>query len=539
MTLLSDFLSQHASKNKSVITHTRIPDKDRNIYGGSYHIPSEELATFYDLYYAHVFERHHEEYLTELQPELGTLAIDIDFRYKTAERKYDNTHIVSFIELIGELLETLVAPKVPIPVYVFEKPTINIQPKEIKDGIHFIFGIRLDRTVREMLYRRLLRKMSIWGELEEHLTNSWESVLDHGVFVGTTGWQLYGSRKPGYMAYKLTGVYVCKDDGSGMETFSHKLNHFDVSERISELSVQYGYPVGELKPQFIDEYERLRNPQKVAPVVTGALTQVSEIDRKLEEIFTDPELVRLRETHEYAMCLPPPYFDEYEKWIRVGWALKNTSPLMFPSWIKFSSQSSKFDYGQVLDMQEKWDSWMKKENKLTEKSIAYWARNENEEAYNAIRTKTLDFLVSEVILQKNATEFDYATILHFMYKDSFACTSIRNKTWYEYSGQRWTETDSGTNLRRKISAADGVLKLFQKKMVESQGECQKYDSVTQPEKFEAARKRPFHIASLMTDLKRTDKKQNIMREACDLFFIPKFISLLDSKNHILCFQWMK
>ena len=54
---LSDFLTKHNSKtieqnggNSSKFTHTRIPNKELNIYGGSFTIEKEELPTFYRLY---------------------------------------------------------------------------------------------------------------------------------------------------------------------------------------------------------------------------------------------------------------------------------------------------------------------------------------------------------------------------------------------------------------------------------------------------------------------------------------------------------
>ena len=60
---LNEFLAKHSAKNVTTntgtvnITHTRIPDKDLNIYAGSYIIPREELDTFYGLYYNHIFEK--------------------------------------------------------------------------------------------------------------------------------------------------------------------------------------------------------------------------------------------------------------------------------------------------------------------------------------------------------------------------------------------------------------------------------------------------------------------------------------------------
>ena len=58
---LTDFLCKHIIKSgdkNSVITHTRIPDKSLNIYGGSYSIKPEELEIFQALYYDHVFNKN-------------------------------------------------------------------------------------------------------------------------------------------------------------------------------------------------------------------------------------------------------------------------------------------------------------------------------------------------------------------------------------------------------------------------------------------------------------------------------------------------
>lgn len=54
---LTEFLIKHNAKNDKNIspTHTRIGDKELNIYAGSYIIPKEDLSTFYALYYDHVF----------------------------------------------------------------------------------------------------------------------------------------------------------------------------------------------------------------------------------------------------------------------------------------------------------------------------------------------------------------------------------------------------------------------------------------------------------------------------------------------------
>ena len=79
---LNEFLTQHKPSEGALITHTRIGDKTLNIYGGAYNIPKEELPLFYRLYYENVFVKERKEYLTEKQPVIGPIAIDLDFHYE-------------------------------------------------------------------------------------------------------------------------------------------------------------------------------------------------------------------------------------------------------------------------------------------------------------------------------------------------------------------------------------------------------------------------------------------------------------------------
>ena len=62
---LNDYLSKHKANDGDPITHTRIGDKELNIYGGKYNIPSSDLTTFYRVYYDSIFVKGQKEYLTE------------------------------------------------------------------------------------------------------------------------------------------------------------------------------------------------------------------------------------------------------------------------------------------------------------------------------------------------------------------------------------------------------------------------------------------------------------------------------------------
>ena len=65
-----------------------------------------------------------------------------------------------------------------------------------------IVKIMVSSEFKILLWQELWQKLSVvWEDLP--IQNSWESVLDKGVFEGTTNWQIFGSRKPLHEAYEL------------------------------------------------------------------------------------------------------------------------------------------------------------------------------------------------------------------------------------------------------------------------------------------------------------------------------------------------
>jgi hypothetical protein len=143
---LSEFLAKHNAKNENGnvgLTHTRIPSKELNIYGGSYIIPKEELKTFWKLYHAHVFINNKKEYLTEKQLEIGPILVDFDFRYdyNVSTRRHTKEHIqdiiILYLEVLKEILKFVVNK--PFDIYVMEKPNPVEYRGKIKDGIHAIW----------------------------------------------------------------------------------------------------------------------------------------------------------------------------------------------------------------------------------------------------------------------------------------------------------------------------------------------------------------------------------------------------------------
>jgi phage/plasmid-associated DNA primase len=213
MTSLSDFLTAHKSVSGGAYTHTRIGDKTHGVYGGSYNIPDEDYADFWQLYSKHI-QSGKQEYLTEKQYADGPLVVDLDFHYapEIETRQHTNDDVLSIIELYAEHLTDMVEGELPTyEIYVSHKSAVNMLDEKTKDGIHIFFSVRVPRIIQKALRAEMLELLP---QVLEHLPliNNWDGVLDEGITNGGTNWQLLGSRKPCNKAYEITHAFRVAGD---------------------------------------------------------------------------------------------------------------------------------------------------------------------------------------------------------------------------------------------------------------------------------------------------------------------------------------
>jgi hypothetical protein len=132
------------------------------------------------------------------------MAVDFDFRYNhsVTKRQHNREHIDDMVcEYLTYIKDCYtILPNVPFYIYIFEKPNVNrLEDGSLtKDGIHMVIGLQIDHTMQLIIREKMMEKLSeIW---DLPLINTWDSVLDEGISSGKTGWQLFGSKKPGNQA---------------------------------------------------------------------------------------------------------------------------------------------------------------------------------------------------------------------------------------------------------------------------------------------------------------------------------------------------
>ena len=546
---VDEFLKAHTVVGKDKITHTRIGDKELNVYPGKYSIPDVDLPLFYKLYNKKVFIDKRLDFLTEVQKQDGPILVDVDFRYlpEIEDRQHTEGHIEDLVDLHLEQLRKIVEipQHSPFDVYVFEKPGVKLLDTKTKDGIHIIVGMHVSRQVQSLLRQKVLK--SIGDILEDlPLTNTYEDVLDEGIAKGHTNWQLFGSCKPGHDRYGLTHHYTFTiDDEKELEWDEHEVLDSKLLNLLPLMGARaIDLPRFSVKDNVKTELVKEEKPQKKSTAkklnvhynqddIKGisSIEQLKELTETAIESFSC-EQYELKETHLFTMCLNEAFYDPRDKWIRVGWALHNKSSKLFLTWMLFSSQSDKFDVGDIPGYYDEWKS-MKQDSTdfktYTDRSIMYWAKEANPIAYNKIKEQTVDYYVNRTL--RGATEYDVAQVLFHLFKDKYRCVSIKNKIWYEFIEGRWIEIDSGTTLRHKIS--QHLSPLYIEKSLNTTSSMTNQDDVGEKQSLITKMCSKFSEIGML--LKKTAFKNNVMRECCDIFYEPQFLGKLDRNPYLLSF----
>jgi len=551
---MENFLKKFYTNDRASHTHTKIKCEKLNISGGSYNIPEEEIDNFYKVYKQHIFDEGKQAYLTEKKLVEGQILIDVDFKYSVEidTRQHTKNHIIDLINCTLDIINKIKKNDgQSLICYIFEKDNVNTEETQTKDGIHIMINLKMDNKCKCILRKYLIEEMQqVWSDLP--ITNSWSNVFDDSIMIGDSNWQLFGSRKPGHQDYKIKYVFNCiyTDRWSIQE---QKINLSWVKENFKKLTARNSDLIDmQLNPDIEQEYNSTIVTQKKPNKSNNMVKLISNIsntkqpqhinsEEELNEYVDDfifnltPTEYHIKEAHNYVMILPEEYWGSgsYSKWIRVGWALKNTDNRLFISWIKFSSQSSNFDYSQIEDLYHKWMNFdSSNKEALTMKSIIYWCKISNENEYKKIYNDTIYHYVNYSI--KNSTDYDLANVLYHLFKESYVCSSIKSSQWYEFIDNRWVEIDDGSSLRSKISVEmheiyhKEALRHQQSQFISDNKNTNQTKSIT-----DDVKELMISIGKTSAKLKTSSNKNTIMNEAKEIFYDNEFCSKLDKNNYLL------
>jgi len=575
--LLDGFLKTHLHKkvpgSKTCHTHTRIGDKTLSIYGGSYFISDDELDQFYRKYMDSVFASGNDDYITERQSkddnEVSPILIDLDFKYDevVTKRQHTNNNIEEIIGLYLEKMKLIFNfnQNRQIPVYVFEKKTINRVVKDdkviVKDGIHLLIGVQCERKAHTKLRELVLKDIGDFLN-DLPLTNSLEDIVDDSIASGNTNWQLYGSKKPGNERYNLTYHYTCTlHDNDEFELIrkddlvKYKKNVQD----FKKLSAHYKENIQlELKPSMIELFNNTTVKMKKVRSITREesfnidnVSSVEHLERICAELMDIDMSISanytFKETHDYLMIIHSTFSDTYKSWIEVGWALKNTDERLFISWMLFSAKSTKYsnDFSDinirntVIDHYEMWKNFKKDDACLTNKSIIYWAKTcyigkkDIENKWELLQKSSIDYYLDQAIKSKGC-DYDMGLIIYCKFKENFILADHKNNVWFIYAKNRWNAIQGEPEILTIISST--IYDMLQDKMISVVNFLHNQNLEQESKEHKQQEEKIITILKMAANCRNESKKRGMLASVKQLFYDKDFIQKSDQYNHLLSFD---
>ena len=196
------------------------------------------------------------------------------------------------------------------------------------------------------------------------------------------------------------------------------------------------------------------------------------------------------------------------------------------------SKASDFNYNTIPDLYHQWKQYFNKDSKpgVTKRSIMYWVKQDNFEGYEKVKNESIDYYIEESL--NTQTEYDLAQVLKQMYKDKYVCVSYDKKgIWYTFKNHKWIQ-DKGLSLREAISKQ--MYDLYSLKLIKLTDEYHHYEPADDRAIY--IQKRAKIVGEVKIRLKKTCDKNNILREAMEVFYDGDFVRSMDTNKHLLCFN---
>jgi P4 family phage/plasmid primase-like protien len=528
---LQTFINKYKSEKGKPYTNTSIGNPKFSV-----NVPPDNYDEFLNLYALAITNGVHL-YLTEKPLDPSPIRIDLDFRFsqdlntegeaKPLVRKYNDTIITKIMESYFKILNTyLTIPDEANIGYVMEKPSPTLFRNKIKDGIHIIFPhIIISNNIQHFIRKKVLDNANEIFNIPD-ICNVPEDIVDKAI-ISANCWQMYGSKKPDSETYRVSKIYIYKDDK--IETLKYARSAKEEIDFIKLFSMRRPNmtitETKEDKKNDVEEYIRhvlpaIDKKQKDKldnNIFSSKLTNITKNYTNDDDYILAKELV--------IECLSHSRADKYNDWINLGWALRNIDYRLLNTWIEFSKISTSYVEGEC---QQLWDR-MRKEH-LSMGTLRWWAKQDNLQKYNEIINNSITPLIDTAIGSEGA-HYDVAKVVQGIYKGEYK--AINKDTWYKYdkNTHRWIKTREGLNLRKALS--EDICKKFMERGIYYNNMMMTTSDEGQKEVYS---KKAASASKISLKLKTSGFKDSVMKECKCLFIDEKFEELLDNRSYLLGFE---
>jgi P4 family phage/plasmid primase-like protien len=505
---------------------------------GKFLFNRNSLEEFWDMYCKEIQENSNFSYGIAEKPQqyLPVLA-DIDLKIKDTEQKlekdklYSEKQLEDIIGIYQSILKKIIqdCDEKDLTCVVLEK-NLYTQTKNgfsyIKNGFHLHFPkIFINKVEQEVhIIPRVQEQMKEMEIFKNIGITDYTSVVDKGSHINP--WLLYGSKKSDESGvYKITKIYDCDLKKISIEKAFSGYQIYDNKDQLININKNIEYYL----PRILSIIPYNRQEKRIKRGIVLPLKEKLKKERKKSS--GDKRTLGAEEALILARKLLPMLSDnrasEMTDWMTVGWILYNISDGSSDAldlWCEFSSRcEEKYDETECF---YKWERMTKRN--LGIKTLEYYAGIDNPEEYKKFKSDNAE---KYVIASLEGSHNDVAKALYAEYGDEFVCASISNKIWFQFVNHKWEEIESGIFLREKISGkivdkyTDAV-----KKIHDEIAKCQDKARETM------LNARINQIRKLISNLKHATFKDNVMKEAMEVFYDPNFKHRLDADPYLIAFK---
>lgn len=509
---------------------------------GKFDLPPRENERFYDLY-CNTYDKQMYGIAEMASQKNIPVLVDVDlkssyngtmpFKADDIRMLYKFIHVEHLVIIYQNVLKNIIQDinEDHLKCFLLEKTPYTVTKGGktfVKNGFHLHFPfVWIDRQQQENILLPQIRSECKKLNIKWPCDYTPDQLIDKGYCKGNgLPWLMYGSRKDEMQEpYLISGIF--DENANFYERYGECLSDFTLVLTDQEIDSMTA-DIGPILPKLLSirsmyaEHEYLYDVKK-------DLTPISVTsNHDMIDSATDPD-AQLAVADKLLPLLGDFRAEEESEWIRVGWILYNISSGSeegYTRWVAFSRRcAAKFDEQSCKDR------WMRMNRKdLSIGTLKFMAKKDNPEKYEDVMKDVIRPHM-EQCLRMDGTHHDLAVALKMKYDCEFVCASVTHKIWYQFHDHIWNQVEEGITLRSRISS--DIVKIY-----ENMGKdmWEKLGSDTDDEMTSIIKKKIQSNARLISRLKSAPYKNNIMREATELFYDPKFSDRLDSNPYLISFQ---
>lgn len=505
---------------------------------GRFNFTRKTIEDFWELYCRKLHEEPDliagvAERPIDYLPILADIDIKIPFNGQPLDKKlYTNNHTKQTILIYQKHLKQAIKDyKSHYGItFLLEKkfPTFDKDKNEIGHGFHLHFPFTVMHRVDQDVHiiprvRKEVEDKQLFNDIGDNL--KYDKIIDKS--CTNKQWLIYGSRKKeNLQRYVVTKIFddQCNEISleEAMQHFTLKNVHGDEIELTEELEYYL--------PRILSIHPEHKDPVQVKhdlSIISKAYLKKAKESKKVYEDLPVPEA--LKKAKDLMKLVSSSRADNYEDWMDIGWVLYNIGDgceEALDMWTEFSSRTTKKNnFSEKVCIYE-WERMEKRGRTIG--SLYHYAKIDDKEGYKKYCEKEEKNNINNSL---NGGHYDLAKILHNKYRDEFICASPDEKTiiWYRYYEHRWHLETKGIALKKKIST-------YLTEIYESKKRKILQDMADEGDENPEFQKKIKIVNKLLSNLKSSPFKKNIMTEAEELFHDENFIKKLNANPYLMHFK---